>query len=162
MSTNLAELLERYRRGPELIATVMTGAAGSELDFSPEPGRWSIRQILAHLADSEIVAADRIRRIVAEDNPLLVAFDQDAWARRLGYERRRTADALDLLRRLRAENCQLLASLAESDFDRTGTHSERGRITLGELVAGQVAHLEKHAQQIQALRAAWNQRRQGS
>jgi hypothetical protein len=160
MDTNLVELLERYRRGPELIATVTTGAAGPELDFSPEPGRWSIRQILAHLADSEIVAAVRIRRIVAEENPLLVAFDQDAWARRLGYEKRRVADALDLLRRLRAENHQLLAALSESDFERAGTHSEQGRITLRELVAGQVAHLEKHAQQIQALRVAWRQSRQ--
>lgn len=160
MDTRLAELLERYRRGPELIATVTTGAAGSELDFTPGPGRWSIRQILAHLADAEIVAAVRIRRIVAEDNPLLVAFDQDAWARRLGYEKRRVADALELLRRLRAENHQLLAALNAADFERPGTHSEQGRITLRELVAGQAAHLERHAQQIQALRTAWKQSRQ--
>ncbi len=158
----LTELLERFRRGPELIAAVTTGAAGAELDFTPEPGRWSIRQIVAHLADSEIVAADRLRRIIAEDNPLLVAFDQDAWARSLGYERRRIADSLELFRRLRAENHHLLVGLPEAAFLRWGTHSERGRITLRELVASAVEHVEKHARRIQTLRDAWKEQRRGS
>lgn len=157
MSETLAELLERYRRGPELVAAVLTGAAGSELDFAPEPGQWSARQILAHLADSEIVGADRLRRVIAEDNPRLAAYDQEAWARRLGYERRRVADALDLFRRLRTENHQLLQSLPEDAFQRQATHSETGRVTLRELVASDVEHVEKHARQIQALRAAWRE-----
>lgn len=162
MDAELAGLLERYRRGPELIAAVTTGAAGPELDFVPEPGRWSVRQIVAHLADSEIVAAERLRRVLAEENPLLVAFDQDAWARALGYERRRIADSLDLFRRLRAENHHLLAGLPEASFGRSGTHSERGRITLRELVASAVEHVESHARQIQALRAAWSRERRSS
>lgn len=162
MDAELTELLERFRRGPELIAAVTTGAAGAELDFAPEPGRWNVRQIVAHLADSEIVTADRLRRLIAEDNPLLVAFDQDAWARNLGYERRRIADSLELFRRLRAENHQLLASLPRQAFERWGTHSERGRITLRELVASAVEHVESHARQIQALRSAWRQQREGS
>ncbi len=158
VDASIRELLERYRRGPELIATVMTGAAGAELDFAPEPDKWSARQILAHLADSEIVGSDRIRRVIAEDNPTLVAYDQNAWAARLGYERRRTAEALEFFRRLRAENYQLLSSLPEECFQRWGTHTERGRITLLELVASDVEHVEKHARQIQAVRAAWRER----
>ncbi|MDW8130602.1 MAG: DinB family protein [Bryobacterales bacterium] len=162
MGTELNELLERYRRGPELIAAVTTGAAGAELDFVPEPGRWSVRQIVAHLADSEIVSAERLRRVIAEENPLLPAFDQDAWARTLGYERRRIADSLELFRRLRAENYRLLTGLPEEVFERSGTHSERGRITLRELVASAIEHVEGHARQIQSLRAAWKERRQQS
>ncbi|MGB9604905.1 MAG: DinB family protein [Bryobacteraceae bacterium] len=162
MQASLVELLERYRRGPELVATVTTGAAGPELDFVPQPGGWSVRQIVAHLADAEIVAAERLRRVIAEDNPFLPAYHQDAWARRLGYHKRRMAEALELLRRLRAENHQLLAGLPEEDFQRAGTHSERGRITLLELLAAEVDHLEKHARRIQQLRAAWRQQRSHS
>ena len=80
--SEITELLERFRRGPELIATTMTGAAGAELDFTPGPQKWSLRQIVAHVADSEIVAADRFRRIIAEDEPTLIGYDQDAWVGR--------------------------------------------------------------------------------
>jgi len=159
VDVTLAELLQRYRRGPELVAAVLTGAAGAELDFTPAPGRWSIRQIVAHLADSEIVGADRLRRLIAEENHTLTAYDQEAWARHLGYHRRRISEALESFRRLRAENCQLLAGLPEEAFLRWGTHTERGRIHLRELVENDVEHVEKHARQIQALRDAWRQRR---
>lgn len=137
----------------------MTGAAGAELDFTPQPGKWSVRQILAHLADAELVSAERLRRVIAEENPLLAAYDQDAWARHLGYERRRVSDALELFRRLRAENHQLLSSLPLEAFQRIGTHSERGRVTLLDLLQNDLEHVENHARQIQALRSAWRERK---
>ena len=86
--SNLAETLERFRRGPELLAVVLTGVYGEETDFTTGPGKWSIRQIIAHLADSELVAAQRFRQVIAEDDPKLGAFDQEAWARNLDYARR--------------------------------------------------------------------------
>src|SRR5438067_13494299 len=101
---SLAEDLERFRRGAELLATVLTGAAGEEVDYSPAPGKWSIRQIMAHLADSELVVAHRMRQVIAEDNPTLVWFDQDLWTKNLDYARRKPAQSLDTFRRLRAEN----------------------------------------------------------
>jgi hypothetical protein len=85
--SDLPALLERYRRGPEVLAVVLTGVFGEEEDFLPAPGKWSIRQIVAHLADAELVAAHRFRQVIAEDNPMLVAFDQDAWTRNLDYAR---------------------------------------------------------------------------
>jgi len=157
----LSELLERFRRGPDLVAAVITGAAGAELDFVPSPEKWNIRQILAHLADSEIVCSDRFRRVIAENNPTLVGYDQDAWAARLNYKRRRTADSLDLFRRLRAENYELLKELPEEVFERTGRHTERGVMTLGQLVAYDAEHHEKHAQQLQELRRQYRQSRGG-
>ena len=75
--SDIPALLERYRRGPELLAVVLTGVFGEEEDFAHAPGKWSIRQIVAHLADTELVGAHRFRQVIAEDNPTLVAFDQE-------------------------------------------------------------------------------------
>lgn len=150
-----SELLERFRRGPELLATALTGAADAELDYSPEPGKWSPRQIAAHLADAELVGATRLRFVIAEENPTLVWFDQDAWASRLGYEKRKTSDSMEAFRRLRAENYELLKDLPESTFERAGVHTQRGRMTLRELLEGYTIHAESHAQQIRAARDAY-------
>ena len=149
------ELLERFRRGPEVLAVVMTGVFGAEEDWVAEPGQWSIRQIIAHLADSELVFAHRFRQVIAEDNPTLVAFDQDAWAARLDYTRRAPKQSLETLRRLRAENCVLLGGVAPDDFGRTGNHTEKGPMPLQELVERAAKHVESHAGQIERLRAAY-------
>lgn len=158
---SLSELLERLRRGPDLVAASITGAAGAELDFSPAPEKWSIRQILAHLADSEIVCADRFRRVIAESNPTLVGYDQEAWANNLDYKRRKTSASLELFRRLRAENYELLKDLSEPVFERTGTHTERGTVTLRQLVENDAEHHEKHARQLQELRRQYRESRRG-
>ena len=76
--SDLPALLERHRRGAELLAVVLTGVFGEEEDFTPSPGKWSARQIVAHLADAELVGAHRFRLVIAEDNPAIPAFDQEA------------------------------------------------------------------------------------
>jgi hypothetical protein len=152
---SLSEDLERFRRGAEVLATVLTGAAGEEVDFVPAPGKWTIRQIMAHLADSELVGAHRLRLVVAEDNPTLTAFDQDAWTRNLDYARRKPTQSLDTFRRLRAENYELLKDLPESAFDRVGSHSENGPMSLRSLLEGYAGHAESHARQLQAIRAEY-------
>jgi hypothetical protein len=150
--SDITSLLERYRRGPELLAMVMTGVFGEEEDFVAPPGQWSIRQIVAHLADSELVAAVRFRLVAAEDNPLLSAFDQDAWAGKLDYGRRKPKTSLETFRRIRAENYELLKDQPESAWARTGNHSERGPLTLQQLLEGMAGHAENHARQIQSIR----------
>ena len=132
--SEIADLLERLRRGAELVAVSITGAAGSEVDYAPQPGKWSIRQIVAHLSDSEMVAAMRLRQIIAEENPRLEAWDQDAWVRNLDYARRKPSQSLETFRRVRAENYDLMKDLPEAAFERAGIHSERGRITLKQLL----------------------------
>src|SRR5437763_16865086 len=141
----LAEDLERFRRGAEVLATVLIGAAGEEVDFAPAPGKWTIRQIMAHLADAELVGANRLRLVIAEENPTLTAFDQDAWTRNLDYARRKPTQSLETFRRLRAENYELLKDLPESAFDRAGMHTESGRRTLRSLLEGYADHAESHA-----------------
>jgi hypothetical protein len=152
---SLAEDLERFRRGAELLATVLTGAAGEEVDFTPAPGKWSIRQIMAHVADSELVGAHRLRLVIAEENPTLTAFDQDAWTKNLDYARRKPTQSLETFRRLRAENYELLKELPESTFDRAGMHTESGRRTLRSLLEGYADHAESHARQLQSIRAEY-------
>ncbi|MFN7994404.1 MAG: DinB family protein [Bryobacteraceae bacterium] len=150
--SDISELLERFRRGPELLAVVLTGVFGEEEDYVPAPDKWSIRQIVAHLADAELVAAHRFRQIVAEDNPTLIAFDQDAWTRNLDYARRKPKQSLETFRRIRAENHELLKELPESAYARTGNHTERGPITLRSHLEGMAQHAESHARQLQGIR----------
>ena len=71
--SEISDLLERFRRGAELVAVSITGSAGSEWDFVPQPGQWTTRQIVAHLSDAEIASTMRLRQIIAEDNPRLEA-----------------------------------------------------------------------------------------
>ena len=151
--SEIPDLLERLRRGAELVAVSITGAAGSEVDFIPESGGWSIRQIVAHLADGEIVATMRIRQILAEENPQMQAFDQDAWAKNLDYARRKPSQSLETFRRIRGENYELLKDLPEAAFERAGIHSERGRVTLRQLLQLVAEHAESHAAQLRARRA---------
>jgi uncharacterized damage-inducible protein DinB len=150
--SDIPALLERFRRGAELLAVVLTGVFGEEEDFVPAPGKWSIRQIVAHLADAELVGAHRFRQVIAEDNPTLVAMDQDAWARNLDYARRKPKQSLETFRRIRAENYDLLKGLPETAFERSGNHTEDGPMTLLHLLEGFAVHAETHARQLQEIR----------
>src|SRR5579883_517216 len=131
--SDIAALLERYRRGPELLAVILTGVYVEEEDFAL-PGNWTGRQI------------------VAEEYPTLIAYDQDAWAARLDYARRKPKQSLETFRRVRAENYELLKDLPPEAFDRAGNHTERGRVTLRELLEGYAGHAESHARQLQSIR----------
>src|SRR5208337_924718 len=96
----------------------------------------------------------------AEDNPTLGAFDQDAWARNLDYARRKPKQSLESFRRVRAENYELLRALPESAFERAGTHSARGRVTLGQMLERYAGHAESHARQIEEIRETYKQARE--
>jgi hypothetical protein len=150
--SDIPTLLERFRRGPEVMAVILTGVFGDEEDYVTAPGKWTIRQLIAHVADTEIVAAGRFRQVIAEDNPTLVAFDQDAWAARLDYSRRKPKQSLESFRRLRAENYELLKGLEEAAFDRSGNHTERGPLSLRQMLEGFANHAESHARQIESIR----------
>jgi len=136
-----------------------TGVAGPELDFKPAENRWSIRQIACHLADSEIVDSMRHRLIIAEENPAMGPYDQEAWAKRLDYGKRKLSQALETCRRLRVENYELLKDLPEGAFARTGNHAERGITSLRQQVLHSTEHLEAHVRQIQSVRAAYREHR---
>ncbi len=155
----LAELLERFRRGAELLAVVTTGAAGPELDFTPAEGKWSVRTIVCHLADTEAVNVMRFRQMIAEDNPTLVPWDQEKWAARLDYKTRKISQPIETFRRLRGENYELLKDQPAEVFARTGNHLERGKMTVFDMLRLHAEHVEKHVRQIQGVRAAYKEHR---
>jgi hypothetical protein len=156
--SELADLLERFRRGAELLAMATTGAAGPELDFMPE-NKWSVRQIVCHLADSEAVGLMRFRQLIAEENPAMVPFDQDAWTARLDYSKRKISQALEIFRVLRFANYELLKDLPEETFARSGTHSKRGPLSLRDMLRMYAEHVENHVKQIQSVRASYKEHR---
>lgn len=138
-----------------MVAVVSTGSAGAEWDFVPGPGKWSIRQIICHLADSEMIGRYRLASVIAEDNPTLMWYDQDAWAVNLDYSKRKFSQALETFRRVRGENYELLKDLPEEAFVRTGVHSKNGPMTLKDLLLMYAEHAEGHARQIKEAREAY-------
>src|SRR3954470_3325552 len=116
--TELTDLLERYRRGAELLAMATTGAAGAVLDFKAEGHMWSMRLVVCHLSDAEAVAVMRFRQMLAEENTTLEYFDDALWMDKLDYARRKVSVALETFRRLRSDNYELLKDLTEVEFAR--------------------------------------------
>lgn len=157
--TDLPDLLERYRRGAELLAMATTGAAGPVLDFKAEGHPWTVRQIVCHLADAEAVSVMRFRQMIAEDNPTLQYFEDERWMTALDYGKRKLSVALETFRRLRADNHELLKDLPAEAFLRPGNHSKDGPMTLRSSVEWFTEHLEGHVGEIQAVRAAYKEHR---
>jgi hypothetical protein len=112
-----------------------------------------MRQVLRHLADSEIVWAYRIRRIVAGDRPPIEGYDQDRWAERLHYERAEVGDAMTEFLALRGGNLRLVRSLNPEERARVGVHSERGEESIDHLVRMYAGHDLLHLNQLARIRA---------
>lgn len=146
-------LIEQYRGGYAAIAEALLKATDEELDGRPGPGKWSAREIVHHLADSEMTAAIRLRRLLAEERPEIKGYDQDEYARRLHYDRPH-AISLELFKYVRDSTVELLERMSPSDWQREGTHSEVGRYTPETWLKIYAQHAHKHALQIRAARDA--------
>jgi hypothetical protein len=158
MSEAHRESLELFRRGPQILDAAIEGVSNEESVFAPFPGKWTIREIVRHLADTELVVGMRMRQMIAEERPLMALFDQDLWADRLHYNQCDPYQSAALFRVMRDDISKILDAQPAEEFGRVGLHPERGAGTLGEWVTRFGAHVEKHAGQIRAIREAWNQR----
>jgi hypothetical protein len=147
------QLIAQYKDGYRVVAESLVKITPEELDASPAAGKWSPRQIVHHLADSEMTAAVRFRLLVAEDRPAIRGYDQDRFAERLHYERSHEA-SLELFRAARASTAELMACLTEADWLREGTHSDIGRFGLDTWLRTYAPHAHRHADQIRAARGA--------
>ena len=136
--------IERYATGATALAPAIAGLGKNELMAHPVPGTWSIQQIVFHLMESDLIATDRMKRIAAMDNPLLIGFDETAFGERLLHEELDIRLACELFEKNRLLTGDLLCRLPDEAFARTGVHNERGRISLQELVSGTADHLEHH------------------
>lgn len=143
-----AELIERYGEGHGVVARALEGLSDEQLD-RPEPGGgWSGRQIVHHLADSEMTSAIRFRLLLCEDSPQIHGYDEAEFARRLVYEKRPIAPALAALKATRDTTAQLFEHLHDSDWHRAGQHSESGEYSLESWLEIYAAHCHDHAAQI--------------
>jgi hypothetical protein len=150
----MTEALHKFRSGAVLLAEVLHGATPEETARIPAPGKWTINQLMRHVADTEIVVGMRLRQIIAEDRPTLSPFDQNKWAASLGYEKANPFVSLALFQALRIDTTAVLESLSPEAFDRVSVHPERGEKTLLEWVRLFGSHVYSHADQIRKIREA--------
>ena len=155
----LHSIIEAYLEGPRVLRQAVAGMNREQLLARPLTGKWSTLEVVAHLADFDPILADRIKRVIAEDNPILIGFDQDKWAANLDYKKRKISQPIETFRRLRGENYELLKDQPESTFARTGNHNKRGQMTILDMLRLHTEHVEKHVQHIQAARAAYKEHR---
>jgi hypothetical protein len=148
-----SQFIAQYADGYRAVAEALLKITPEELDATPGPGKWSARQIVHHLADSEMTAAVRFRLLLAEDRPAIQGYDQDRFAGRLHYERAHEA-SLELFRSARASTAELMGCLSEADWLREGTHSEMGRFGLDTWLRIYAVHAHRHADQIRIARSA--------
>src|SRR5438128_10418605 len=123
------KLIEQYKDGYRVVAESLVGAGDKELDARPAPGKWTAREVVHHLADSEMTAAVRARLLVAVDRPQIVGFDQEEFARRLHYDRPIEA-SLDAFKTARRATAEILERMGDAEWAREGTHTEHGRYTV--------------------------------
>ena len=124
-----------------------------ELITKPEaPGKWSIREVIQHLADSEMVGGVRLRMVLAHDRPIIVGYDQDLWADRLRYRDVDVREALEQFTVLRRRNMRLWQELSPADLARVGRHNERGEESLEHMRKLYAAHDLLHLRQIERIR----------
>ena len=142
--------LDRYGAGFAVVSDALAGADDAELDRHG-PSGWSARMVVHHLADSESMASIRLRRLVAEDDPLIQGYDEPTWAVRLHYDRPIEA-SLAVVGAVRAASQQLLQAMTEEEWQRTGTHSESGGYSVEGWLSIYAEHCHEHADQIRRAR----------
>ena len=150
--------IDHFASGGEKMRLAVRGLTSEDLLAAPDPasniGRWSIQEVILHLSDCEQVYADRMKRIIAEDNPTLQDFDENKWAKSLHYNEQSAEDAIALFDLTRRQMGLLISKLPESAFARTGMHTVAGRQSLGELITKADRHLDHHLSFIHRKRAA--------
>jgi hypothetical protein len=137
-------LIEHYESGGQRVARAILGMTHDELLAAPIPGKWSTHQVVIHLADAEASFADRIKRIIAMDDPTLLAWDENKFLENLFYGEQSTVDAVTLISILRRQIAKILKMLPPETFQRTGLHSERGPQTLEQVIGFANNHLDHH------------------
>ena len=152
-TTTRKALIAKYKDGSRVVAAALAGSTDAELDARPAPGKWSAREITHHLADSEMIAAVRLRMLLAEDEAVIRAYDQKLYAGRLYYARPIQA-SLDAFQAARRATAEILEQMTEAEWARPGTHSESGRYSPEKWLEIYAQHAHAHADQIRTARAA--------
>ncbi len=149
------ELLIKYAKGPAQLRTALERYPKESLDFKPGPGKWSIQDIILHVAETEVHFYLRGRTIVNEPGTAIRPFDQDLWARSLDVSAQPLGEAVELVRLLREMTARQLRALPEAAWERHGVHPEKGKITLERWLEICVGHLDTHLAQLERTHQAF-------
>jgi len=141
------------REAPRTLARLIENVTEAKLTQRPAPDKWSLTEILAHLADDELASTWRYRQMLEHDGPELPGFDQDLWANLADYTSWKPADALAMFRLLRHANLRMFAHLTPEPWQRQGVHLERGRLTVQDLCRHMAAHDINHIEQVRRILA---------
>src|SRR4051812_38327592 len=147
------ELIEQYVAGAAKLRRAVAGLTQEEARARPGPGAWSVLEVVVHLADSDAISIDRMKRILSEDNPPLLYADETAYVERLHTHDQDLEDALQLFEVGRRQWARVLRRLPDEAFLRAGTHNRRGKVTLGGRVASYVKHVDDHLEFVAGKRA---------
>ena len=141
---SLSQMIETYLEGPPALRKAVAGMSREELHARPVAGKWSTLEVVAHLADFEPVFADRMKRIISHDNPLLMGADEVLFAAKLAYPERDLDEELTLIEMTRKQMARILRSLTPDALGRSGVHNERGLRTLQQFLEGAIEHVNHH------------------
>ena len=147
------KLIAKYKDGYREVTAALHGASAKELDARPGPGTWSARDIVHHLADSEMTSAIRLRLLLAEDNAAIRPYDEKQFAIRLHYDRP-IENSLLAFRAARQSTGELLEAMTDAEFAKKGTHPEHGSYGVERWLEIYAEHAHKHADQIRRARAS--------
>lgn len=151
---DVAAHLDRLRSTGRDLVSLVTGADPAALRREPSPDEWSAATVVAHLADAELVYGVRLRLMVAEDRPVLIAFDEEAWAERFAEVDADPRETLGRWRTVRDSNLRLLDALVDGEWERTGVHQQKGILSVAAVVKLLAEHDRAHLDQIRAALAA--------
>jgi uncharacterized damage-inducible protein DinB len=149
--TQDGDFLALQREAPSVLAEWIRDVAASDLTRRPSPDKWSVGEILAHMAEDEVVSHWRYRQMLEFDGVQLTSFDQDLWAKVGNYGSRDPRESLEFFRLTREANWRMLERLSPEELQRGGTHAERGRITVEALARHMAGHDANHIAQIRRI-----------
>jgi uncharacterized damage-inducible protein DinB len=148
---NGKEPLRVQQDTPKKLQKLIKPLGKGQLTRRPQPDKWSIAEILAHLADAELVGSWRMRLIIGSNGVPIQAFDQDVWAETFGYSRRDPKTSLETFRLLRENNMRMLKALPKELWENYGMHQERGKETIAHIVRMFAGHDLNHLAQVEKI-----------
>jgi hypothetical protein len=148
------QLIDDYLAEPKALRAAVAGLTREQLLARPVPGKMSTLGVVCHLADFDPIMADRMKRVIAENNPMLVGADENRFLAALAYHDRDLEEELTIIERTRSQLARILRKLPADAWQRTGTHTERGPRTLEQLLTGSIQHIPHHVRFIHEKRQA--------
>lgn len=144
MDSVIEAAIDQYRQGAGALSAAIAGLDADHFDTPVAVGTWTIRAIVLHLMDADLIISGRMKCVIVEDNPPLPAFDQFEYSMKLNYRRQDPFIAAEIFEKNRFLTAAMLDGFPPATFSRVGTHSERGPVRLDQLIVDAVRHLEHH------------------